>query len=111
MNELSHAHCTQCAPGSSPVTDSERKQFMLLLPHWNTVIVNGVMQLEKTFKFNNFVDAQAFSNKVGALAEQQNHHPAIVIEWGKVRVSWWTHSIHGLHHNDFILAAKTDLEY
>jgi len=111
MNELSHAHCTPCTATSAALTDEELKQLMPLIPGWTTAICNDEMRLEKIFKFSNFIDALAFSNKVGALAEQQDHHPAILTEWGKVTISWWTHSIHGLHRNDFILAAKTDLEY
>ena len=51
------------------------------------------------------------SNRVGALAEQEGHHPALLTEWGRVTVSWWTHAIGGLHRNDFILAARTDTLY
>ncbi|NOR79778.1 MAG: 4a-hydroxytetrahydrobiopterin dehydratase, partial [Methyloprofundus sp.] len=58
--------------------------------------------------FNNFVDAMAFTQKVSVLAEDENHHPTILTEWGKVTVCWWSHKIKGLHVNDFIMAAKTD---
>ena len=67
--------------------------------------------LTRQFKFKNFVQALAFANRVGDLAEQQDHHPAILVEWGRVTVSWWTHVIGGLHQNDFISAAKTDQLY
>jgi 4a-hydroxytetrahydrobiopterin dehydratase len=60
------------------------------------------------FTFNDFAGALAFTNRVGALAEAEGHHPAILTEWGKVTVTWWTHAISGLHRNDFIAAAKTD---
>jgi len=53
-------------------------------------------------------DALAFTNRVGALAEAEGHHPALLTEWGRVTVTWWTHKIRGLHRNDFIMAAKTD---
>ena len=59
-------------------------------------------------RFKNFEQALQFTNKLGTVAEQQNHHPAILTEWGKVTVSWWTHKIGGLHKNDFIMAARTD---
>jgi len=62
----------------------------------------------RAFKFKNFVDALAFVNKVGALAEQQGHHPDIFLAWGKAEVTTWTHSINGLSESDFILAAKID---
>ena len=66
------------------------------------------MQLQRVYSFKNFKLALAFSNQVGDLAEAVFHHPSILTEWGKVTVTWWTHTIHGLHHNDFIMAAKTD---
>ena len=62
-----------------------------------------------TFKFENYSQAIEFSNKVGELAEREDHHPSILIEWGQVEINWWTHKIGGLHKNDFISAAKTDL--
>jgi 4a-hydroxytetrahydrobiopterin dehydratase len=71
----------------------------------------GIKRLERTFKFKNFVQALAFTNKVGELAEAEGHHPAILTEWGKVTVTWWTHKIRGLHRNDFVMAAKTDRLY
>jgi 4a-hydroxytetrahydrobiopterin dehydratase len=69
---------------------------------------DGIPRLERVFKFKNFAQALAFTNQVGALAEAEDHHPAILTEWGKVTVSWWTHKIKGLHQNDFIMAARTD---
>jgi 4a-hydroxytetrahydrobiopterin dehydratase len=68
----------------------------------------GIKRLERTFKFKDFAQALAFTNKVGELAESEGHHPAILTEWGKVTVAWWTHKIKGLHQNDFAMAAKTD---
>ena len=64
--------------------------------------------LERSFKFKNFSQALEFANKVGAAAEEEDHHPLIVTEWGRVTLQWWTHTIGGLHKNDFIMAAKTD---
>jgi 4a-hydroxytetrahydrobiopterin dehydratase len=66
------------------------------------------MQLERVYKFKNFKQAIAFTNKVGDMAEDEGHHPGLLTEWGKVTVTWWSHSIKGLHKNDFICAAKTD---
>jgi 4a-hydroxytetrahydrobiopterin dehydratase len=68
----------------------------------------GTKRLERTFKFENFAQALSFTNKVGEQAEEEGHHPALLTEWGKVTVTWWTHKIGGLHRNDFIMAAKTD---
>ena len=70
---------------------------------------DGFDYLEKIFIFDDYEKAVAFSNQVAALAELEDHHPLIVLEWGKVKVQWWSHKIKGLHKNDFICAAKTDL--
>ncbi|MEI6564605.1 MAG: 4a-hydroxytetrahydrobiopterin dehydratase [bacterium] len=66
-------------------------------------------KLEKVFTFKNFIEALAFTNRVGLLAEQQGHHPDILLSWGKVKLEIWTHKIGGLTESDFILAAKADL--
>ena len=111
MNELSQASCEACTADSPRVTDEELKGLITSIPDWDIHIQNEVMQLERSFKFTNFVKALDFTNKVGALAEAHNHHPSLLTEWGKVTITWWTHSVHGLHRNDFIMAAKTDDEY
>ncbi len=71
----------------------------------------GIQRLEREFAFDTFADALQFTDAVGQLAEAEGHHPALLTEWGKVTVTWWTHTIGGLHRNDFILAAKTDTLY
>ena len=71
----------------------------------------GLKRLERSFDFQDFAEALAFTNRVGQIAEEEGHHPDILTEWGKVTVSWWTHKIGGLHKNDFIMAAKTDSLY
>ena len=81
------------------------------IPEWSVVERDGVPRLERGFGFANFVDALAFTNAVGALAEAAAHHPALTTEWGRVTVGWWTHAIGGLHRNDFVMAAKTDARY
>ena len=70
--------------------------------------VDGIKRLTRTYEFADFAAALAFTNKVGSVAEQEGHHPEILTGWGKVTVSWWTHKIHALHVNDFIMAAKTN---
>jgi 4a-hydroxytetrahydrobiopterin dehydratase len=67
-----------------------------------------VPRLRRTFRFDGWLPAVDFTNRVAALADSEGHHPMIRLEWGKVVVSWWTHAIKGLHRNDFIMAAKTD---
>jgi len=77
------------------------------LPGWNLVELDGVSQLHKVYKLPNFVSAMAFAQKIADLAEEYGHHPALLVEWGRVEVRWWTHKIGGLHDNDLIMAAKT----
>ncbi len=69
---------------------------------------DGIKRLERAFRFKNFAEAVAFTNRFAKTAEEEGHHPAILTEWGKVTVTWWTHKIRGLHQNDFIVAAKTE---
>ncbi|MHC4798008.1 MAG: 4a-hydroxytetrahydrobiopterin dehydratase, partial [Planctomycetota bacterium] len=64
--------------------------------------------LEKEFKFKNFLQALEFTNRVGALAEEQGHHPDIHLAWGKAKITVWTHKIDGLTESDFVFAAKAD---
>lgn len=86
----------------------EREDYLAQLDGWKIVDADGVDHLRKVYPFKNFARALEFTNQVGALAETENHHPALLTEWGKVTVTWWTHKISGLHSNDFIMAAKTD---
>lgn len=106
---LSQQTCEACQVGAPMVSDAELPALLDEIPDWHTENRDGVLQLERQYNFKNFVEALDFTNRVGELAEQANHHPAIRVEWGKVTVTWWTHKIGGLHHNDFIMAARTDL--
>ncbi len=65
-------------------------------------------QLEKEYRFKDFREALAFTNKIGELAEAQGHHPDIYLAWGKVKLTIWTHKVNGLTESDFVLAAKAD---
>ena len=108
MSNLAEAKCEACHAGAPQVTDDEMAELMGLVPDWNIENRNNILQLEKTFTFRNFKMALEFTNAVGAVAEEEGHHPALLTEWGKVTVTWWTHKIKGLHRNDFIMAAKTE---
>ena len=90
------------------MTDAEIAALKPQIPDWKMVEHGQVPCLERTFRLKNFVQALDFTNQVGGLAEEEGHHPAILTEYGKVTVVWWTHAIEGLHRNDFIMAAKTD---
>ncbi|TKB46846.1 4a-hydroxytetrahydrobiopterin dehydratase [Ferrimonas sediminicola] len=108
MSELSQLKCEACQAGAPQVSDQELAALLSQIPNWGTQVRDGVMQLERVYKFKNFKLAWAFANKVAELAEEEFHHPGILLEWGRVTVTWWTHAIGGLHRNDFIMAAKTD---
>ena len=111
MTSLAQFQCVPCRGGEPTLTDEEVARFKPEAPDWAVIEIEGILRLERTFKFKNFVQALEFTNRVGELAEGQGHHPAILTEWGKVTVTWWTHKIKGLHRNDFIMAAKTDRLY
>ena len=108
MSNLADKTCEACRIGAPLATPEEIDTFMAELPDWQVIQVDGVNRLRRTFKFKNFVEALSFTDAVGSIAEEQNHHPSIVTEWGKVTVTWWTHKIGGLHLNDFVMAARTD---
>jgi 4a-hydroxytetrahydrobiopterin dehydratase len=108
MRTLSAERCVACRRDSPQVTEAEIPELRREIPDWHLVERDGIARLERVFDFPSFADALAFTNRVGALAEEEGHHPALLTEWGRVRVTWWTHKIRGLHRNDFIMAAKTD---
>jgi 4a-hydroxytetrahydrobiopterin dehydratase len=100
--------CVACRRDTPPVADAEIAELQPQVPDWELVEVDGVGQLRRTFDFDDFAQALAFTNRVGAVAEAQDHHPTVLTEWGRVTVTWWTHAICGLHRSDFVMAAKTD---
>ena len=108
MSELSEMRCTACRGDEPTLTDAEIAELLPQLPEWQVVQREGIKRLERVFKFSNFAQALAFTDSVGEQAEEEGHHPALLTEWGRVKVTWWTHKIDGLHRNDFIMAAKTD---
>lgn len=101
-------HCVPCSGAAKPLTGQELKDSLHEIPGWSISEENGINRLVKRFSFHDFNEAMEFSNKIWKLAEAEGHHPAILTEWGKVTVSWWTHAIEGVHLNDVIMAAKTD---
>jgi 4a-hydroxytetrahydrobiopterin dehydratase len=109
MTDLAARDCVPCKGGIPPL---EAEQLGPLLaqvdPGWE--VVEG-HHLVRAFSFRNFAEALAFTNRVGGVAEEQNHHPDIHLAWGRVVVEIWTHKIDGLHESDFILAAKCDRLY
>lgn len=108
MSELAEMKCTACQGDEPTLTDAEIAELHPQVPEWQVLERQGIKRLERTFRFDNFAQALAFTNRVGEQAEEEGHHPALLTEWGKVTVTWWTHKIKGLHQNDFIMAARTD---
>lgn len=108
MDGLTQEKCTACRRDSPRVTEAEIRELKPNLPEWALVEREGIHRLERVFRFPNFAEALRFTDRVGALAEAEGHHPAILTEWGRVTVTLWTHKIRGLHRNDFVMAAKVD---
>jgi 4a-hydroxytetrahydrobiopterin dehydratase len=111
LTELHEMKCVACRGGEPTLTDAEIAELQPQVPDWQVKEVNGEKRIERVFKFKNFAQALEFTNKIGAIAEEENHHPLIITEWGRVTLVWWTHIIKGLHKNDFIMAARSDELY
>jgi 4a-hydroxytetrahydrobiopterin dehydratase len=111
MSGLIEEKCVACRADAPLVTGAEIAALIPLIPEWQMLSRNEIPQLERMYRFADFTSALDFSVKVGQLAESEGHHPAILTEWGRTTVTWWTHKIKGLHRNDFIMAAKTDQIY
>ena len=109
--KLSDRRCEVCTSDSKAVLGAERDALMDQIHDWSILEVEGIPRLKRRFVFPSFKRALAFANRIGAMAEAEDHHPELVTEWGACTVSWWTHSIGGLHLNDFVMAAKSDQVY
>lgn len=106
MNALADKECVPCKGGVAPLKGKALAQFAADLGGGWRVI--NEHHLEKDYKFDDFKQALAFTNRVGEIAEAQNHHPDIYLTWGKVKLTIWTHKIDGLTESDFVMAAKAD---
>jgi 4a-hydroxytetrahydrobiopterin dehydratase len=106
IDELAHKECVPCQGGMPALKGTALHTLHEKLgKSWQVVEEH---HLEKEYTFKNFREALDFTNRVGQLAEEQNHHPDIYLSWGKVRITLWTHKIDGLTENDFVLAAKIE---
>jgi 4a-hydroxytetrahydrobiopterin dehydratase len=108
MEELGQMKCEACRGGVPTATEEEIRQLHKQVPEWEVLEREGIKRLKRRFAFPDFAKALEFTNFLGAAAEDEGHHPALLTEWGGVTVTWWSHEIGGLHQNDFIMAAKTD---
>jgi len=111
MNELAQSHCSPIDSNSKQLSETEINQLGKKLTGWLIFKKEDELRLEKSYKVQDFHHAMEFTDQIGREAEKEDHHPAILTEWAKVTVTWWTHKIKGLHLNDFIMAAKTDHLY
>lgn len=102
---LAEKHCVPCKGGTPALTGAALASYAAQVPQWTVVREH---QLERVFKFPDFVTALAFVNRIGEVAEAENHHPDLELGWGRVAVKIYTHKIDGLSESDFILAAKID---
>jgi 4a-hydroxytetrahydrobiopterin dehydratase len=111
MSDLANLTCVPCRKGSSRLSPEEIARSMTDLPLWQVLEYDGAPRLVRVFKFKDFSSPLAFANQIGAIAAAEDHHPVLLVEWGRLSVSWYTHAIGGLHQNDMIMAAKTDQLY
>jgi 4a-hydroxytetrahydrobiopterin dehydratase len=107
VSDLASNTCEACRIDAPKVSDDEVNILLKEIDNWD-LIHEEVKQLKKIFSFSSYKESVDFSNKVAKMADIEDHHPTITLEWGKVTVVWWSHKIKGLHKNDFICAAKTD---
>jgi 4a-hydroxytetrahydrobiopterin dehydratase len=105
MASLAEKTCVPCRGGVPPMTGKELERMLKLVPGWKAVDDHHITRI---FTFPDFKQALEFVNRVGAVAEQQGHHPDTLLTWGKVEITLWTHKINGLSESDFIMAAKID---
>ena len=104
--KLAEKTCVPCRGGIPPLTGDAARAMMADVPGWE--LTDGATRLSRTFKFDNFMEAQAFAVRVGEISEAENHHPVISYSWGWCTVVFYTHKINGLHENDFIMAARVN---
>jgi 4a-hydroxytetrahydrobiopterin dehydratase len=103
MTDLASRTCVPCRGGTPPLRGEELDEFRRQVPEWEVVEDH---HLRRRFRFKNFREALGFVNRVGELAEEQEHHPDVSLGWGYAEVTVFTHKIDGLTESDFILAAK-----
>lgn len=111
MDALADRDIVLCRKGTPPLTAAEYAPLLMQLPGWDIVKVDGIERLQRTYFFEDPSDATAFSRFLSSIADEADHHPFLVPEQNRLTVIWWTHSIKGLHLNDFIMAARSDEAY
>ncbi|HTW31304.1 MAG TPA: 4a-hydroxytetrahydrobiopterin dehydratase [Candidatus Sulfotelmatobacter sp.] len=105
MTDLADKKCVPCRGGVPALKGKELDKLHESVPAWT---VTNQHHIRREFKFPDFKQALDFVNRVGAVAEDQGHHPDILLAWGKAEITLWTHKVDGLTESDFIMAAKID---
>jgi 4a-hydroxytetrahydrobiopterin dehydratase len=105
MSDLANKTCVPCRGDVPPLAGEELHNLSHQLPEWKVVDNHHIT---RAFRFPDFKSALEFVNRVGAVAEEQGHHPDILLGWGKVEITLWTHKVDGLTESDFVMAAKID---
>ncbi len=111
LAKLVDESCVRSRADSTRVTGESLDELLGLVDGWQVATHDEIERLVHRFRFANFAEALAFTNAIGTIAEAEDHHPALLTEWGRVELSLWTHVIGGLHRNDFVMAAKCDRVY
>ena len=104
---LSKETCEACRADAPLLSKAEISELMSEVDGWEVITEESQQRLHCVFKFKSFEQALAAAQRVGEYADQAGHHPRLVVEWGSLAVTWWSHKIGGLHRNDFICAART----
>jgi 4a-hydroxytetrahydrobiopterin dehydratase len=107
-DSLADRDLIRCAKGTPPLSEAEYVALLAQLPDWNIAEVDGVARLQRSYRFEEPSDAAAFSRFLSSIADEADHHPFLMTDANRLTVTWWTHSIRGLHLNDFIMAARSD---
>ncbi|MCE2570141.1 4a-hydroxytetrahydrobiopterin dehydratase [Motilimonas eburnea] len=111
MKRLSQLNCQPCQGDMAALPEQQQVALMAQLPDWQRGAEQGKPRLSRLFRFKTYAAAVHFTVQLAELSEQADHHPKITLEWGRVNVEWWTHSLDNLHLNDFVMAAHTDQLY
>ena len=108
MSDLVTESCEACRADAPKVSDEELAELIKEIPNWQPITEDNILRLRRTIEFKDYLSALEFTKSIAQMSEEEGHHPAILLEWGSVEITWWSHKIKGLHRNDFIAAAKTD---
>ena len=110
-DSLADRDIVRCAKGTPPLSEAEYAPLLAQLPGWDIEEVDGIARLQRRYTFEEPSDAAAFGRFLSSIADEADHHPFLMTEGNSLTVMWWTHSIRGLHLNDFIMAARSDEAY